>query len=113
MSRPDELGQLETLQYEKLQDLADRFEKAWKTQNESSKGVELAAYLPPAGDALRLQALHELVKIDLACRWERGLPNSLEDYLERFPELGPLEKVSPRLVFEEWPSARSTACRRP
>src|SRR3954454_2275388 len=102
MSRPDELGQFETMQYSKVRDLAERFEKAWQSTQESSKGVDLAAYLPANGDALRLPALYELVKTDLACRWERGLPVSLEDYLEKFPELGPAEKLSPRLIFEEY-----------
>lgn len=86
---------------ERLSQLAAQFHEAWKTHRDDPKAVDLAAFLPPSGDSLRSLALHELVPLDLAARWKAGVPLSLEDYVQRFPELGPLDAVSPRLIAEE------------
>lgn len=86
----------------RLKNLAGRLEEAWNSQSDSSKGIDLEPFLPESGNALRKDALFELVRTDLACRWSRGLPTSLELYVEKFPEIGPIEKVSPRLIYEEY-----------
>src|SRR5688572_23925458 len=102
MSRSDNFGQVDSKQSSKVKDLAERFNQAWEAQQDTSKGVDMTPFLPETSDSMRLPALCELIKTDLACRWERGLPISLEDYIEKFPELGPADKLTPMLVFEEF-----------
>jgi serine/threonine protein kinase len=98
MTRPHNLGDLEADQWDKLQDLADRFEEACK------KGPvqDLAQFLPAKEDSLRATALVELIKADLEIRWRRKEGLSLESYFERFPELGNSTSLSPQLIFEEY-----------
>lgn len=92
----------ETVEFSKVRGLAERFEQAWDTQQDSSTGVDLIPFLPEPGDPARASALFELIKTDLSCRWQRGLPTSLELYVEKFPEIGPIENVSPKLIYEEY-----------
>ncbi len=87
---------------ERLRELAERFAQAWQTHRDDPQAVDLAAFLPPAGDASRMEFLYHLVPLDLAARWQNGVPLSLEDYLQRFPELGPLDRVAPELIAEEY-----------
>ena len=49
----------------------------------------------------RRSLLTELVAIELNYRWGRGERPMVEEYLTRFPELGPAENVPPELVLEE------------
>lgn len=102
MATPDDNEPGETVQYSKVRGLVERLEQAWDEQQDSSKGIDLALFLPAAKDPLRLPSLVELIKADLACRWDRGLPTSLETYIEKFPELGPIDKVPPQLIYEEY-----------
>ncbi len=51
---------------------------------------------------LRLVFLREFVIIDLGERWKNGERALIERYIERFPELGPLDQVSPKLIAEEY-----------
>ena len=53
-----------------------------------------------AGDA-RLMLLANFVARDLSHRWSKGERPAIEDYLARYPELGPGEKVPPALILEE------------
>ncbi|MFL5246144.1 MAG: protein kinase domain-containing protein [Gemmataceae bacterium] len=98
MNRPDNLGDLEPEQWDKLQELAVRFEEACK------RGAvqDLAEFLPAKENALRAVALLELLKVDLEIRWRRKDGQLLETYLQRFPELGPSSGLSPQLIFEEY-----------
>ena len=102
MATPDDNQQFETVQYSKVRGLVERFEQAWEEQQDSSKGIDLGLFLPAVKDPLRLPSLVELIKTDLACRWDRGLPTSLETYIEKFPELGPIDKIPPQLIYEEY-----------
>lgn len=86
----------------RLHDLANRFQKAWLLNREDPTAVELAQFLPPVGDPFRKPALFRLIPIDLAARWQSGVPLSLEDYLLRFPEIGPLEELPAELIAEEY-----------
>ena len=84
MPRTDDLGDLNTRDWDNLQNLADALEEAWK----KGQSVDLARFLPPTGDK-RSTILLELIKTDLECRWRHGQPVVLDYYLERFPdELG-------------------------
>jgi serine/threonine protein kinase len=98
MSGSGELGHLETAHWEQLQNMASRFEAAWK----GADTVDLNAYLPPVGSPLRRVALHELIKTDLEARWRRGQIIGIEAYLEKFPELGNATVLSPALIYEEY-----------
>ena len=102
MNRSEDLERHDTVQFSQVEKLAGQVAQAWEAQKDSAKGVDLALFLPAAGDPLRVLSLHELIKADLACRWERGLPTSLEDYLEKFPELGASDELPPRIIFEEF-----------
>jgi serine/threonine protein kinase len=102
MDRPDELGSLPTGDWGRLKDLADRCEQAWQQAKATGGAVDLNALLPAKGDPLRSAALYELIKIDMEFRWLRGQIITLDYYLETFPEIGPADKVSPRLIYEEY-----------
>lgn len=96
------LGDLKSSDWQKLQAIADRFEADWQFRSTGEKPPDLNDYLPPAGDGLRLLALHELIKTDLEIRYRRGQPTALEDYLKTFPELGPKDQLPAPLIFEEF-----------
>ena len=98
MSGSSDLGRLETRHWNELQDLASRFEAAWK----DADTVDLAAFLPPEGSALRRDALQELIKTDLEARWRRGQIIGIEAYVEKYPELGNVSVLSPALIYEEY-----------
>ena len=59
------------------------FEDAWH----DDRRPDLGSYLPTDGPH-RTQLLVELVHVELELRLRRGEPARVEDYLERFPELG-------------------------
>lgn len=96
------LGDLKTSDWEKLQAIADRFERDWQFCSTGDKPPELADYLPPVGEALRLPALHELIKTDLEICCRRGHAVDLEKYVERFPELGSKDELPTSLIYEEY-----------
>jgi serine/threonine protein kinase len=87
---------------ERLRELMARFQATWAEHREDPQAVDLGAYLPAQGDSLRPEALLRLIPIDLEGRWQNGVPVSLEDYLQRFPEIGPIEAVAPRLIADEY-----------
>jgi serine/threonine protein kinase len=98
MDGSDDLGRLDTKRWDQLQDMASRFEAAWK----DAESVDLTAFLPPADDPLRRVALYELIKTDLDARWRRGQIMGVEAYLEKFPELGNAAVLAPTLIYEEY-----------
>src|SRR5437762_254943 len=101
MSRFSEPTPLEGSQQARLSEIAEQFEEAWKL--DPAAEVALTEFLPPASDArLRTAVLHELIKVELEIRWRRGGAAFLTDYTRRFPELGPLERLAPALVYEEY-----------
>src|SRR5262245_40617182 len=102
MERPGSVGNLSTEDWELLQDIADRFEKAWQKVETPGEVVDPNRFLPPRGHSLRTIALNELIKIDLEMRWKRGRAIDLEQYLEKFPELGPARDLHAQLIFEEF-----------
>jgi serine/threonine protein kinase len=98
MERPSNLGQLKTEEWDLLQELVERFENACQQADD----VDLGAFLPEGDAILRQAALHELIKIDLEARWRRGQQQRLEDYLQRFPEMGTARALAPQLLYEEY-----------
>jgi serine/threonine protein kinase len=98
MSRPDNLGYLEPFEFKELEAIAERFARACSS---STFAVRIEDYLPEGPERFRLGVLCELIKIDLAQRWQRQEHPLLEEYLTRFPELKLSQDLS-RLVFEEY-----------
>lgn len=105
-----------------LESIYDRFESAWQNGEEPDID-EFAAELKD--DSRRQQALHELVLIDLEYRWRRTAPAIrvaqggsaiqqtpspfaasgrpfLEDYIERWPEFGPGERIPTSAIVHEF-----------
>ena len=89
-------------QWSLLHDIVMRFTRDARQAGSSGPEVDLKDYLPPAGDSLRLPALHLLIGIDLEVRWDRGQDVRLEVYLGRFPELGSVRTLSVDLVYQEY-----------
>lgn len=105
-----------------LESVYDRFEAAWQRGDEPDID-EFAAELKD--DSRRQQALHELVLIDLEYRWRRAVPAIrvaqgssapqwvpspfaangrpfLEDYIERWPEFGPVDRLPMSAIVHEF-----------
>jgi serine/threonine protein kinase/predicted ATPase len=125
-------GDFELSQREQDLDSAlERFEAAWRGARPPEIEDFLAPAGSPQAIALRREFLEELLKIDLEYRWRRPprsgaglsvasiagsvpaamppaaasiLPDRpcLEDYLARYPEIGPVEQVSVDLIAEEY-----------
>jgi serine/threonine protein kinase len=77
---------------------ADEFYQAVTAGGDTADWDRFLAGLSPN---LRRAVLHELVIIDLARRWERGDRPVVEEYVHRFPEIGPVGEVVPALILEE------------
>jgi serine/threonine protein kinase/WD40 repeat protein len=99
MTRPQGSGNLGIEHLSGQEALLARFERAWQ----SGPPPRLEEFLPSAG-AGRCQLLEELVAIDLEYRWSTkasgSRPWTLEDYVARFPELGP--QLTLDLIVEEY-----------
>ncbi len=89
-------------QGQRLQQLASEFQKAWKAAKTIADAPVLDTLLPPPEDSLREDALHELIKTDLSMRWQRGERICVEEYVDKFPELGNTPKLLARLLFAEY-----------
>jgi len=89
---------LNTQDWRRLQDLADRLERAW----DGAEDVDLTQFLPPPGDPLRPAVLLELITTDLEIRWRRKKGRPLEFYVTLYPELGTAGTLSPKLIYEEY-----------
>src|SRR5262249_48227159 len=87
-------------EWDRLEALLDRFEKAWKEAG-PAETIDLQEFLPSIEDPLRGVALQELIKADLEIRWRRGQTIRVETYLEDYPELGVVGTLPP-LIYEEF-----------
>ena len=110
-----------------VDEICDQFEQAWR----SGQPPQLSKYLdhmPETADPeVRRDLLVELVMIDLECRWQavyteidgvigsgadeavRSDPSNilperplLEDYVQRFPSLGPLNRLPDNMITAEF-----------
>lgn len=98
MTIPDDPRNLNTGDWDQLQDWVERYEATWQ----AGETARLDPHVPPAGHPLRAPILVELVKIDLSNRWKRQLPTYVEAYLGRFPELAAAPAVVASLLAEEF-----------
>jgi serine/threonine-protein kinase len=87
----------------RLQRRLEAFERSWNNVRLAGEVSDL----PPDGP-LRRAALIELVKIDLAQRWQSGRRTLLENYLQAYPELGTAATLPVDLILAEY-NARSQA----
>ena len=86
----------------KVQEVVARFAETWRAADSWIESIDIAAFLPPADDPTRLEALYGMIVIDLDMRYSRQQSITLEYYLEKFPELGSAATVSPELIHEEF-----------
>ena len=95
---------LPTEQWDRLEELARRFEQAWQ---QGPRPV-LEEFLPAAGKE-RLAVLVELVHLDLEYRLKAGEPARVEDYLSpHFPELAEQPQLVLGLLTTEYELRRRT-----
>lgn len=113
-----------------IRQLLHAFEDAWQGGIPPALDAFLLPLSAGNGPADRQQLLEELVKVDLEYRWKRAgqvanLPHDkergaglqpaadlnatafpdrplLEDYVARYPELGPMQRLSAELIGEEY-----------
>ena len=79
----------------------DRYIEAWETAAEPP--ADLTAFLPDEPTDLRQMVLVELVKVDLEYRHSKNFsPLRIEDYLQRYPELGEPDGIACDLIYEEF-----------
>ncbi len=78
---------------------ADQFHEALARGTVNDWGPYLAGL---EEDRLRPAVLAELVILDLIHRWEHGQKPRVEDYIVRFPEFGPADRVPPQVIVEEY-----------
>lgn len=64
--------------------------------------TDWSAFLQAVPLTDRRQALVELIIIDLQHRWQSEEQPVIEEYVARFPELGPLEAIPDVLIVEEY-----------
>src|SRR5262249_20982382 len=87
---------------QEMERLLARFDQAWR----GGQPPRIEEFLPSGADASRRYVLEELIKVDLEYRWRCKLsgnnPWALEEYVRRFPELGPWEKLSVGLIAQEY-----------
>lgn len=81
-----------------VDEMADRFETAWKAGPAPRIGDFLARITGPRRQALLL----ELVKLDLEYRWNSPEPRILDDYLREFPELRSADGSPPADLQVYW-----------
>src|SRR4051794_7853861 len=92
------IGSSNTSPLEDVAVLAERFGEAWRR----SGSTDLAEFLPAADSALRKPALHRLIETEMELRYQRREQVFLEQYLERFPELGHARDLPAPLICAEY-----------
>jgi hypothetical protein len=93
-------GPLTDRDWVRLNEQCEALEKAWREAEGDL--VDLKRFLPPIGDPLHRRCLFELIATELEIRWRRDLPITLEHYLARFGELGPIHTLPVSLIYEEY-----------
>jgi serine/threonine protein kinase len=65
-------------------------------------GSDWEPFLKGLPEQVRLAVLNELIIIDLISRWERKERPEIEEYVARYPEYGPIERVPNAAILEEY-----------
>jgi serine/threonine protein kinase len=81
-----------------LQERADQFAERLK------KGPvqDWAPFLEDLSPSMRTSVLHEMVKVDLDHRWQRGEKPLLEEYISRHGDIGDIDTIPVDLICEEY-----------
>lgn len=82
--------------------LSQRADAFYAAMSKNQSPGDWEPFLSDVPVRLRASVLTELVVIDIVRRWQRGERPLVESYIDRFPELGPLDKVSFKLITEEY-----------
>jgi len=98
MASSDDLGQLNSGEWQKLLEVVDRAEAALQER----RSVDLTEFLPSGDSPRRFLYLCELVKTEMEIRYRQKCGQPLEYYVERYAELGALDKLPAGLVYEEF-----------
>ena len=80
---------------------ADAFHDALRR---GAVGGDWGEHLDDLEGPVRLAVLIELALLDMGHRWLKGERVGVEEHVRRFPELGPLDAVAPKLITEEYRS---------
>jgi hypothetical protein len=91
------VGNLTPAEWQELQVVLSRFERAWQAGGRADP-----AEFVPADGRLGVVLLLELLKSDLEVRWQRGERPTVEEYLPRFPGLRAEPGLLPPLLAEEY-----------
>lgn len=98
---PENASQAWDLLSEQVEALVQAWEEVEKSG--SQQLPDLGQFLPPGPHALRRLALIELIKVDLEYRWKsQQWHQTLERYLEQFPDLAQAGHVPSDLIYEEY-----------
>lgn len=107
------MSETHTLAQMEYDDLVDEFEQQWRT----GSPPDIANFLRRVSSDSRLALLQELVMVDMEYRWKQSADSqadtyieqestaeiwNLENYLRRWPELGPPESLPVDLIVEEY-----------
>jgi serine/threonine-protein kinase len=76
--------------WQRVDELCDRFEDAWK----AGQRPRIEDYLGAASEPERCKLLEELLQVELAYCRRRGETLVLEEYLRRFPAHAELERFA-------------------
>jgi WD40 repeat protein/serine/threonine protein kinase len=82
---------------QKLDELLGEFHRTWAPGRLDAALADLPADLP-----YRLAAVTGLAAVDLEMQWQAGNRLRVEDYLDKYPELGTAENVSIELLLAEF-----------
>src|SRR5205814_8872797 len=84
---------------QRVREVLDRFEEAWRRDG----SVDLLPFLPAPDDPLRPRLVFELIRCDLALRWKYGPSLQIEAYQKKCPELGTTpEELPVEYIYEEY-----------
>ncbi|MCA9137785.1 MAG: tetratricopeptide repeat protein [Planctomycetales bacterium] len=86
--------------FDRLEDAIDNFEETWAGQSPATIEDVLTEY----GLSNDVEAIVELIRIDIELRYERGLAIDLDDYLNRFGVLHDRPECVAEIAFEDYRS---------
>jgi WD40 repeat protein/tRNA A-37 threonylcarbamoyl transferase component Bud32 len=102
------MSDLPTTDWTRINDVADRFERAWKTGSRP----RIEDFLAEAEPGLREAFLEELLRVELELRRRAGEDPTAEEYRERFPEQGAVVEAAFAPVTSESGGTESTTAHR-
>lgn len=107
MSEPSAPAPLTPADVYRIEDICDRFEKAWKAAAYTGQAPRLEDVLRGAPVTGRVRLLGKLIRLDLDYRRQRGEQPTAEEYRRRFPK----EAAAISGVLEPLPAGPSRPAR--